>query len=133
MKKSEHGETWYHGSPFKLRTLRKGSTVTQDRDLARVFSHRPTLVSISDSRRIRHNGRIPGFLYRISENIRPGDVYPHPRSSMGEEKEWLTRRELRVELIGPTRIGNEEALTEDEILRLRKIAERRTKPQPQSK
>ena len=36
---------WYHGSPLQLKRLRAGSTITQDRDLARVFSHKPSLVS----------------------------------------------------------------------------------------
>ena len=119
MKDWDCGNTWYHGSPFKFTTLRKGRTITQDRDLARVFSHKPTLVSTSDDG-IKHDGKIPGFLYRIAEDIKPGDVYPHPRSSMEEGKEWLTNRDLRVELTCPTQIVHEEKLTEEEILRWKK-------------
>ncbi len=130
----DYAKTWYHGSPFKLTTLRKGSTITQDRNIARVFSHRPTLVSISVhvdisdegtehvSQKIKHDGKMSGLLYRIAENIRPEDVFPHPRSSMDEGKEWLTNRELRVELIGPTQIVDEERLTEEEILQLKRKA-----------
>jgi hypothetical protein len=130
----DYAKTWYHGSPFKLTTLRKGSTITQDRNIARVFSHRPTLVSISVhvgisdegvkhiSQKIRHDGKMSGLLYRIAENIKPEDIFPHSRSSMEEGKEWLTNRELRVELIGPTRIVDEERLTEEEILQLKRKA-----------
>ena len=119
MKDWDYRETWYHGSPFRLTAIRKGSTITQDRDLARVFSHKPTLVSISDEGKIRHNGTLPGFLYLIAEDIRPDDVHPHPRSSMEEGKEWLTTRELRVTVICPTQIIDEERLTEEEITALR--------------
>ncbi len=122
MTDQNHSETWYHGSPFELATIRKGSTITQDRDLARVFSHRPTLVSISDDARIdriRHDGTVPGFLYRIAEDLRPGDVRPHPRSSMGCGKEWLSNRELRVTLVGPTEIVERERLTQKQIEALR--------------
>ena len=130
----DYRETWYHGSPLKLTTLRKGSTITQDRDLARVFSHRPTIVSISVhvgisnkgtkhvSQKIKHDGVTPGFLYRIGENVELGDIFPHPNSSMEEGKEWLTNRELGVELIGPTQTVNDERLTEEEILQLKRKA-----------
>jgi hypothetical protein len=109
---------WYHGSPCQLKTLLPGSTVTRDRHLAEVFSHKPTIVSISDDGTIQHNGTMPGLLYRIAEEIRPGDVYPHPNSSMEAGKEWLTSRELRLALIGPVEIVEEERLTEDEIAKL---------------
>ncbi|GAG23995.1 unnamed protein product, partial [marine sediment metagenome] len=111
-----------------LTAIRKGSTITQDRDLARVFSHRPTLVSISHDAgidRIRHDGTVPGFLYRIAEDLRPGDVYPHPHSSMGAGKEWLTSRELRVILVGPTEIVEQERLTQKEIEALRTMLQMR--------
>jgi hypothetical protein len=95
---------WFHGSPFELTTLRPGSTITQDRHLAEVFSHKPGLVSIADDGRIQHNGTLPGFLYQVCEPVRPKDVDPHPRSTMQPGQEWLTRRELKVMLIGPTQI-----------------------------
>ena len=104
MKDWHYCKTWYHGSPLELTILRKGSTITQDEDLARVFSHKPTLVSVSDDGKIEHNGTTPGFLYRISEEIQPNDVKPHPRSSMAEGKEWLINRDLRVTWICPTQI-----------------------------
>jgi len=111
---------WYHGSPFRLTRIGKGSTITQDRDLARVFSHKPTIVSVADDGTIKHNGTMPGLLYRIAEEMQSGDVYPHPRSSMAPGKEWLTHRELRVELTAPTQMVDTEKLPEDEIAALRK-------------
>ena len=116
----DYRRTWYHGSPFQLTTLRPGSTLTQQRDLARVFSHKPTLVSISDDGHIKHNGATPGFLYRISEEVQPGDVTPHPHSAMDVGQEWLTNRPLRLVLIGPTQIVPDERLTEEELAELQR-------------
>lgn len=118
MTKWKNIKPWYHGSPFRLTTIRKGSTITQDRDLARIFSHKPKRVSISDDGKIKHDGTTPGFLYCIAKKIQPGDVVPHPRSSMKEGKEWLTNRTLRVMLLGPTRVTESERLTAEEIIRL---------------
>jgi hypothetical protein len=113
---------WYHGSPKVLDVLHAGSTITQDRELARVFSHKPTLVSVDDAgemRQIKHNGTEAGFLYRIAEEVAPEDVTPHPRSAMEFGKEWLTGRALRLTLIGPTQPVREEMLTGEEIELLR--------------
>ena len=111
----DYSKTWYHGSPSELTTIRAESTITQDKDLARIFSHKPALVSIADDGDIKHNGTRPGFLYAISEPIQADDVAPHPRSTMEYGKEWLTKRPLSVVLIGPTRIEEAERLTEEEF------------------
>ena len=116
----DYSGAWYHGSPHRLTSIRGGSTITQDRDLARAFSHKPTVVSISDDGFIQHNGTVPGFLYRIAEDVQPGDVYPRPRSSLPWGREWLTRRDLRVSLIGPAEILGDEVLTDREIQELRR-------------
>src|SRR5512143_865937 len=87
---------WYHGSPVRLDSLASGSTVTHDRRVAEVFSHRPRLVCFEDDGRIRHDGRENGYLYQISEPVGPADVEPHPRSSMPSGTEWLTTRTLRL-------------------------------------
>jgi hypothetical protein len=113
-------QTWYHGSPYELTSLRAGSTITRDRDLARVFSHKPPIVSIADDGAIRHTGTMPGYLYRVDEPVGLEDVTPHPRSSMPAGAEWLTRRELRLALIGPTMVRQEERLSEEEVAELRR-------------
>lgn len=71
---SDYTKPWYHGSPLKIDTLRKGSTITQDHDLARIFSHKPTLVSVDDEGAIKHNGQKSGFLYRIAEKLSLADI-----------------------------------------------------------
>jgi hypothetical protein len=113
-------ESWYHGSPLELKVLRQGSTMTQWRDLARVFSHKPVVVSVTDDRRILHNGRQSGYLYVIDEPVSPDDVYPHPRTTMAPGDEWLTRRDLRLRLISETRVRPEEFLSDEEIEKLRR-------------
>jgi hypothetical protein len=112
--------TWYHGSPLELARLLKGSTITQDRHLAEVFSHKPTIVSIDKDGTILHNGWWPGYLYHVAEDVMPGDVYPHPHSSMSPGKEWLTNRDLRLALVGPTTLRDEERLTEEALAALRR-------------
>jgi len=112
---------WYHGSPLRLETLRAGSTITPLRDLARVFSHKPPVVSLDDTGgriEIRHNGSLAGWLYRVLE-VSEVLVFPHPRSSMPAGLEWLTAVDLRLELLGPTEVRPEEFLSAEEILRLR--------------
>ena len=113
----DYSAPWYHGSPFRLTKLRKGSTITQQINLARVFSHKPTMVSIRDGE-LKHNGKKPGFLYTVCERLGPEDVTPHPRSSMDWGMEWVTKRSLVVSLMGPTEIRDSELLTEEEIAEL---------------
>ena len=116
---------WYHGSPFALTSLLTGSTITQDRDLARIFSHKPALVSQDTDdegkRILKHTGNQPGFLYRIAETVEASDIYPHPQTTMGPGQEWLTTRPLRVELLCSTQVVTEELLTASEIEALRQM------------
>jgi hypothetical protein len=128
-------KTWFHGSPFRIEILAPGSTITQDEDLARAFSPKPPLVSLEDDPalspglpRIRHNGSQPGLLYRIDEAVSPGDVIPHPNSSMPPGFEWLTRRPLKLLLIGPVSIEPGELLSEQDIQELLKRAHSGLKP-----
>jgi hypothetical protein len=118
----DYSQIWYHGSPLRLTTLRVGSTITQDRDLARIFSHKPSMV-VQDTdacgkRIIKHTGTQSGFLYRIVDQVQPEDVTPHPATTMGVGQEWLTVHELRVALIEPTALVADEILTAEEIATL---------------
>lgn len=116
-------QPWYHGSPLKLDRLRAGSTMTQWRDLARVFSHRPAVVSISDDRHIQHNGTLPGYLYEIAEPVGPEDVRPHPHTTMEPGDEWLTSRDLSLRLMGETVVRAEEFLTDEDLAALQACSE----------
>lgn len=119
--------TWYHGSPYRLDLLRVGSTITRERHLAEIFSHKPTIVSMEDDGTIRHNGVAAGYLYRVVDCVADSEVYPHPRSSMPPGKEWLTRRELQVELIGPVELRDAERLTEEDLREIRSRLNSRSK------
>lgn len=114
---------WYHGSPAKITELRTGNTITRHYNLACIFSHKPPILSINDEGIIKHNGRENGLLYIIDEPIDlMEDIEPHPRTTMGEEMEWITKRELKLKLIeeiGEPKI--EDILTEEEINVLRKM------------
>ena len=122
----DYTNPWYHGSPLELTTLLTGSTITQRRDLARIFAHKPAIVSFEDDGRIKHNGTLPGYLYIIDEEIGPEDVEAHPRTTMGPGDEWLTHRELRLRLLGTVKPRSEELFTTEELEDLhRRIAARR--------
>jgi hypothetical protein len=70
---------------------------------------------MGDDGALQHTGTMPGYLYRIDEPVGPEDVSPHSRSSMPPGAEWLTRRALRLALIGPTVVREEERLSEEEV------------------
>lgn len=91
---------WYHGSNTIFSELRKGSTITQWRALAEAFSHQPDRLSYGDDGNITHNGTEKGYLFVIDEPIELGtDIYPHPRTTMDKNAEFLTNRALKVKLI----------------------------------
>lgn len=114
-------KTWYHGSPSIFTELLEGSTITQDRNLAKIFSHKPSLV-VTDEKGARfHNGKVNGHLYVIDETVNSQDVYPHPNTSMKPGEEWLTRRPLKVKKIEETKLNLEEQLSaEEESMLLKK-------------
>lgn len=82
--------------PLVLDTLQKGSTTIRNRELARVFSHKPGIVSVADDGSIRHNGREPGRMYLVCDTLAPGDIVPAPRSAVGSGDEYVTTRDLKL-------------------------------------
>ncbi|MBX3010494.1 MAG: hypothetical protein KF832_03265 [Caldilineaceae bacterium] len=111
---------WYHGSQQELTVLRTGSSITQNREIARVFSHRPAILAMEDDGTFRHNGTDAGYLYRIDEVIQPEDVYPHPHPINASRWEWLTTREIKVRLIERPPLREAERLTEAYLAELRR-------------
>ena len=116
---------WYHGSNLQFSLLRSGSTVTQRRSLAEAFSHKPTVLCWEDELLdgdsepgkgdILHNGRESGWLYQIDEEVVIGrDLYPHPRTTMAPNLEFLTARPLRVRLLGPVPAPSPEKIAASE-------------------
>jgi len=111
---------WYHGSQQELATLRTGSSITQDRDIARVFSHRPVILSMADDGTFKHNGTVHGYLYLIDEEVKAEDVYPHPHPINASKWEWLTKRELKVRFLERPTVREAERLTEADLAELRR-------------
>ena len=98
---------WYHGSNRIFTELREGSTITQWRELAEAFSHKPKMLGYDDDGTISHNGKKKGYLYVIDETIEIGkDIYQHPHTTMDKNAEFLTKRPLRVKLIQDLGYGN---------------------------
>lgn len=115
---------WFHGSPLGLTVLKAGSTITPIYDLARVFAHKPELVVLDEEGgelRLWHNGAEDGWLYRVLE-VGAGDVFPHPNSSMPAGLEWLTRRDLPLELSSAVEIRIQEFLPAEAVRQLRERA-----------
>ena len=125
MPQCDYAAPWYHGSPERLTTLRKGSWVTQSEALARAFSHRPSLVSFADDGgTTKHNGQLPGFLYAVSEPIGPDDV-SYLRDTA--QTHWHTQRDLHVELAAELPLDDPPQLSPEEVAELRRgIPEGRT-------
>ena len=111
--------TWFHGSPLILEKLCKGSSVTQIKKLARAFSTRPTILSVSDDGNIRHNGNETGRIYRIIDTVTADDIYKHPATTMDEDWEWITTKDFRLEFLYEYESTPDDILSEDEIKALR--------------
>ena len=91
---------WYHGTNKVFTELHANSTVTQWRELAEAFSHQPSQLEYDDNGTITHNGKEKGYLYVIDEPVVINkDIYQHPRTTMDENAEFLTKRPLRVKMI----------------------------------
>ena len=91
---------WYHGSDQIFSELKTGSTITQWKELAEAFSHRPSALGYDDDGEIRHNGTKKGYLYVIDEPVEVGtDIFQHPRTTMDENAEFLTSRPIRVRML----------------------------------
>lgn len=91
---------WYHGSNTLFTELKTNSTITERKELAEAFAHKPSTLEYDDNGVIRHNGTQKGYLYKIDEPIIVGvDVYQHPGTTMDENVEFLTKRPLKVKMI----------------------------------
>ena len=73
---SDDGSPWYHGFQQRLTRLRAGSSITQNRDVAKAFSHRPSHVTMSQSEEgmgwsVRHNGATPAISTPCTRRLAP--------------------------------------------------------------
>ncbi len=94
------GGMWYHGSHKIFDVLEIGSTITQWKELAEAFSHKPPMLCYDDSGIILHNGKEIGYLYLIDEPIVIDiDIFQHPRTTMDSNAEFLTKRLLKVKMV----------------------------------
>ena len=118
MRHCDYSQPWYHGSPVELDVLRKGSSVTQLKEIAKAFSHRPSRMSIEDDEcsSVKHNSSLPGRLYVISEAIGPDDV-EYLANTAGTH--WQTQRDLQVRLLAELAVDDPPLLNEEEIAELR--------------
>ncbi len=111
---------WFHGSSLKLDTLRKGSSITQIEKLAQAFSSKPSMISVSDDGKIKHNGKLKGRVYKVADQVTTDDIYEHPRSSI-KGWEWITKKEFKLEFLYKYEIScyPEDILSENEIREIR--------------
>jgi len=106
---------WYHGSQQELTTLRTSSSITQNRDIARVFAHCPGITALEEDGTIKHNGTTPGYLHIVDEPLTAADVEPYPHPINASKWEWLIKRTVKVRLIECPALREEEQLTEANI------------------
>ena len=117
MGQCDYSAPWYHGSPEELDVLRAGSWVTQFKEMAKAFSHRPTLMSLDDDREhVKHDGKLVGYLYAVSETTGQDDV-TYLRNTA--QTHWLTERDFRLRLVTQLPIDDPPQLSEEEIASLR--------------
>ena len=117
MDRCDYSAPWYHGSPEELTVLERGSWITQFKEMAKTFSHKPTLMSLGgDCEHIKHNGQQPGFLYTVSDPLGPDDI-SYLRDTA--QTHWQTKRDLRLRLVAKLPVDDPPQLSEEEIAALR--------------
>jgi hypothetical protein len=113
MEKCDYSAPWYHGSPEKLTVLQKGSWVTQFQELAKAFSHKPSLISFGDDNQtVKHNGQQPGFLYVVSEALGPDEVSYLYHTA---QTHWQIQRDVQVQLVAELPVDDPPQLSEEAI------------------
>ena len=70
--------------------------------------------------KVRHNGVEPGYLYVVVDEIGPDDVRPHPHPVNVARWEWLTNRDLRLQLIEETVVSDRKKLPDIEVAAVRR-------------
>ncbi|MBN1516110.1 hypothetical protein JXA32_06040 [Candidatus Sumerlaeota bacterium] len=116
----EDNTSWYHGSPEKLTALLADSWITPYKELAKAFAHKPELISMDDDcSHIKHNGRLPGFLYLVDEPVSTDDVEYLKNTA---QTHWQTQRDLRLRLVAELPLDDPPQLSEEEITELRNQA-----------
>ena len=93
-------DIYYHGSPFKIETLKEGFDFTPFKELAISFGSKPSHISINDGK-VSHDGiKYPVYLYQIDEVIKlDEDFINHPNSAFDKGMEFRTKRDLKLKLI----------------------------------
>ena len=94
-------KNWYHGSNLEFDILEEGSTITQWKEMAEAFATQPSILGYDEIfGEITHNGTQKGVLYIVDEDITMDiDIYQHPRTSMDQGVEFLTKRPLQLKRI----------------------------------
>lgn len=88
--------------------------------MAQAFACKPSLVSVSDDGKIKHNGKSIGKVYRITDRVTTDDIFIHPRSSWNKGWECITKKEFNLEFLYEFSPSPDNILSEDEIRELKK-------------
>ena len=93
-------DIYYHGSPFKIGTLKEGFDFTPFKELAIAFGTKPSHISINEGK-VSHDGiKYPVYLYQIDEDIKlEKDFINHPNSAFDKGMEFRSKRDLKLKLI----------------------------------
>jgi len=125
MEDFDYSGPWYHGSPERLTALRKGSMVIPFKEVAKAFSHKPSMLSMGDDfENVKHNGRAIGHLYEVAETVGPDDLCCLEGTA---QTHWQTQRDLQLRHLVVLPLDDPPQLTEEEIANNRKAnPERKT-------
>lgn len=99
LSKQDEG-VFYHGSSYRIDTLKEGFDFTPFREIAIAFGSKPSHISINDGK-VSHDGiKYPVYLYQVDENINfEKDYINHPNSVFDKGIEYRAIRDLKLKLI----------------------------------
>lgn len=118
MTQVDYDQPWYHGSPSQLTVLRRGSWLTQFKELAKAFAHKPSLISFGDDGlSTKHNGLEPGYLYTVAEPLQAADVIYLQDTA---QTHWQSQRDLAIRLVCALPLDDPPQLSEEEIALMRR-------------
>lgn len=92
--------------------------MTQFKELAKAFSHKPSLISFGDDHQtVKHDGQEPGFLYALFGPVSADTVSYLPHTALTH---WQTQCDMCVRLLSELPIDDPPQLSAEEVAVMRR-------------